>query len=118
MTELSIFINLYFDEDVSVILADMLRPHGFDVLTTRDAGNLGNSDEAQLQFSAATNRTLLTHNRRDFERLHTQALQEQFPHCGIFIVNRHPSDWELAKRMFKLLNTFTSDEVINQIFYV
>ena len=43
MTEPSIFIKLYFDEDVSVILAEILRPHGFDVLTTRDAENLGNS---------------------------------------------------------------------------
>lgn len=109
---------MYFDEDVSVILAEMLRTHGFDVLTTRDAGNLGNSDEAQHQFSAAINRTLRTHNRRDFELLHTKALQEKFPHHGIFIVNRHSSDRELAKRMFKLLNTFTSDEVTNQLFYV
>ena len=83
MTEPSIFIKLYFDEDVSVILAEMLRPHGFDVLTTRDAGNLGNSDLSQLQFSANNNRALLTHNRGDFERLHTKTLLEQSPHSGI-----------------------------------
>lgn len=118
MTQSSIFVNLYFDEDVSVILAEILSSHGFDVLTTRDARNLGNSDEAQLQFSTAQNRAILTHNRRDFERLHTQALQDQRHHSGIFIVNRHPSDWELSKRMFKVLNTFTSDEVTNQLFYV
>ena len=118
MTELSIFIKLYFDEDVSVILAEMLRPHGFDVLTTRDAGNLGNSDLSQLQFSANNNRALLTHNRGDFERLHAKALQEQSPHSGIFVANRHPSDWIMTKRILKLLNTFTSDEVLNQLFYV
>ena len=113
MTQPSLFINLYFDEDVSVILAEILGSHGFDVLTTRDAGNLGKSDEAQLKFSGSQNRVLLTHNRQDFEHLHRQALQDQHHHSGVFIVNRHPSDWELAKRMFKALNTFTSDEVTN-----
>ncbi len=118
MTETSIFIRLYFDEDVSVILGEMLRAHGFDVLTTRDAGNLGNSDVAQFDFAAVQNRALLTHNRRDFEALHLKALQEQTTHRGLFIANRHPSDWELAKRILKLLNTFTSDEVLNLLFYV
>ncbi len=70
----------------------MLRAHGFDVLTTRNAGNLGNSDVAQFDFATVQNRALLTHNRRDFEALHLKALQEQTTHSGLFIANRHPSD--------------------------
>lgn len=52
MTESSLFIRLYLDEDVSILIAQLLRPHGFEVLTTRDAKNLGRSDAAQLHFAA------------------------------------------------------------------
>ena len=48
----TLFISLYLDEDVSVLVADWLRPHGFDVLTARDASNRGLSDTAQLRFAA------------------------------------------------------------------
>ena len=33
--------TLYCDEDVSVVLAAMLRPRGFPVSTARDAGHIG-----------------------------------------------------------------------------
>src|SRR2546426_4515865 len=58
---------LYCDEDVSVVLAAMLRARGFPVTTTRDAGHLGRTDEQQLQVAADANWILLTHNRADFE---------------------------------------------------
>ncbi len=35
----SLFIRLYLDEDVNVLIADLLKAKGFDVLTVRDAGN-------------------------------------------------------------------------------
>ena len=43
---------LYCDEDVSVVLAAMLRARGFLVTTARDSGRLGRSDEEQLTFAA------------------------------------------------------------------
>lgn len=33
-----VFIRLYLDEDVNVLIADLLKARGFDALTTRDAG--------------------------------------------------------------------------------
>jgi uncharacterized protein with PIN domain len=64
-----LFIRLYLDEDVDVLVAEMVRAHGFDALTTREAGRLGESDEAQLTFATAEGRVFLTHNRVHFERL-------------------------------------------------
>ena len=55
-----LFIELYTDEDVDVLIADLLRARGFNVLTTRDAGRLHATDEEQLAFAAAEHRTLLT----------------------------------------------------------
>ena len=36
-----LFIRLYLDEDVDVLVAEMVRAHGFDALTTREAGRAG-----------------------------------------------------------------------------
>jgi len=118
VTDASLFIRLYLDEDVSVFVAQLIRPHGFDVLTTREAQNLGQADAAQLQFAATHQRTILTHNRCDYELLHETALGEQRSHAGILIANRRASDFELARRIMIVLDTFTSDELTNQLLYL
>lgn len=64
----SLFIELYLDEDVSVLVAALLRGRGFSALTTHDESRLGLTDADQLAHSVSLNRTLLTHNRADFER--------------------------------------------------
>lgn len=118
MSESPLFIRLYLDEDVSVFVGQLLRPHGFEVLTARDAHQLGRSDAAQLSFATEQQLTLLTHNRCDFERLHEASLREQRPHAGILVANRRASDFELAKRIMTALNTFTPENIANQLFYL
>jgi len=46
-----LFIKVYLDEDVDVLVAELLNGYGFDALTTRDAGCLGQTDEEQIAFS-------------------------------------------------------------------
>ena len=36
-----LFIEIYLDEDVSVLVAELLRARGFVAVTTQQAGNLG-----------------------------------------------------------------------------
>jgi hypothetical protein len=94
VTEPALFIRLYLDEDVSVFVAQLLRPHGFDVLTTKDAQNLGSADVVQLRYATTHRLTLLTHNRVDYELLHAEALRNQQPHAGILVANRRASDFD------------------------
>jgi len=65
----SLFICLYLDEDVNVLVADLLKAKGFDAITARDAGQLHASDAEQLAYAVSQVRTLVTHNRIDFEAL-------------------------------------------------
>ena len=44
-----IFASLYLDEDVSVLLADIIRSKGFEVATVRDVGQLS-ADEFRNQL--------------------------------------------------------------------
>lgn len=111
------FVRLYLDEDVSVIVGEMIRARGFDILTTRDAVNLAASDKTQLEFATDNERVLLTHNRVDFERLATKYFNEGIEHSGIIItVRRLPG--EITFRLLPILNTVESTEMINQIRYI
>lgn len=78
-----LFVELYLDEDVSVLVAELLRSHGFDVLTAREAGQLGKSDEEQLAYALSQSRALVSHNRSDFEALAQQYFAAVVPLPGV-----------------------------------
>ncbi len=61
----SLFICLYLDEDVNVLVADLLKARGFDVITARDAGKIQATDAEQFTYAVSQARTLMTHNRID-----------------------------------------------------
>lgn len=48
-----LFIELYLDEDVSVLVGDLLRARGFMAVTTQEAGQTGQNDEAQLEYAVS-----------------------------------------------------------------
>lgn len=112
-----LFIGLYLDEDVNVPLADLRRARGFQVTTTREAGQIGKSDGEQLAFASSREQAILTHNRIAFEALGRQYFNEGWPHSGIIIaVRRRPM--ELLHRVLVLLNPVAADEIENQIRYI
>ncbi len=112
-----LFIDLYLDEDVNVVLSDLLHARGFRVTTTQQAGQLGKTDAEQLAFATGQGKAILTHNRLDFEALARKYFEEKKTHSGIIIaVRRHPK--ELVRRVLILLNSLTADEVENQIRYI
>ncbi len=114
---MSLFISLYVDEDVSVLVAAILRARGFDVVTTGAAGLLGADDASQLNYAVAAQRTFLTHNRIDFEVLANAFFQSGQTHYGIIIARRH-SPYEIARRVLLILNHVTADEMVNQVRYI
>ncbi len=83
---MSIFASLYMDEDMSALVARLLRSRGLDVTTVPEQSTLGKTDSEQLEFAASLGRCLVTHNRVDFERLHLQFIEEGREHCGIIVV--------------------------------
>ena len=110
------FIELYLDEDVDVLVADLLRARGF-VATTRDAGNLQASDSEQMACAVSRQETHLTHNRADFESLARTYLATGQSHHGIIIATRHPP-YEIVRRLLLILNPVTADEMQDQLRYI
>jgi predicted nuclease of predicted toxin-antitoxin system len=113
----SLFISLYLDEDVNVLIAELLKAQGFDVITTRDAGQLQATDVDQLSYAVSQGRTLVTHNRSDFEELVQLYFDTDLAHCGVIFAVRRPPQ-EIAQRLVTILNQVTVDEMQNQVRYI
>jgi hypothetical protein len=111
-----LFAEVYLDEDVSVVVGDMLEARGFSVVTTRDAGRLGATDIKQLEYASRHGKTLVTHNRVDFEELHKRYLEEDRESWGIIVLGRRRPG-ALVASLLKLLNQLTADEFRNQLLY-
>lgn len=112
-----LFIELYLDEDVAVLVADLVRARGYSALTTREAKQLQQSDAVQLEFAVNNQRVFLTHNRADFEKLAQEYYEKGQDHYGIIIAVRHPP-YEIARRLLIILDQVTADEMKNQVRYI
>jgi predicted nuclease of predicted toxin-antitoxin system len=112
-----LFAKLYLDEDVSALLAKLVRARGFDAMTTLDARNIASTDELQLSFASSVGRVLLTHNRVDFEQLASRWHSEGRQHAGILIaVRRKPHD--MLQRILPILNRLSAEELVDQVLYL
>ena len=112
-----IFIKVYLDEDVNVLIGELIRRKDFKSLTVSEAGRKGKSDAEQLDYAAQNGYAILTHNRVDFEELAQKYFANDQTHHGIIIAVRRPIH-EVAERLLNTLNDFTADEMINQIIYI
>ena len=113
---MSIFAALYTDEDMSALVARLLRSRGLDITTVPEQASLGKTDNEQLEFATSLGRCIVTHNRVDFERLHLRFMEEGRQHCGIIIVPQKNA-YEVAQRIGILVSTLTADEINNQLLY-
>jgi hypothetical protein len=112
-----LFAQVYLDEDVSIVVALMLRSRHFNSVTTIEAGNGGCSDEEQLAHATSTGFVLLTHNRVHFEQLAAAYAKTSKQHAGIIIAVRR-TESEILKRLLPLLNQFAADEFVNEVRYI
>jgi predicted nuclease of predicted toxin-antitoxin system len=114
---MKLFATLYQDEDVSALVATLLRVRGIDITTAREHNMLGKPDDEQLAYATSLERCVLTHNRVDFELLHTEYVLADKSHSGIVVATRR-SPYEIARRVAVLLDSLTADEIASQLLYV
>jgi predicted nuclease of predicted toxin-antitoxin system len=54
----TLFAALYSDEDMSALVATLLRSRGLDVTTVPEQGTLGKTDREQLDFATSVSRCI------------------------------------------------------------
>jgi len=112
-----IFIKLYLDEDVDVLVAELIRSQGFHAITTSEVRRKGEDEPQQLEYAVSRQCAIVTHNRVDFEMLAQQYFADDLTHYEIVIaVQRLPH--KITELLLNILNDFTADEMINQIIYI
>ena len=113
---MTIFAALYIDEDMSALVATLLRSRGLDVTTVSEQATLGKTDIEQLEIATSLSRCILTHNRVDFERLHLQYMEEDRQHFGIIVVPQKNA-YEVAQRVGILVSALKANEIKSQLLY-
>ena len=111
-----LFVELYLDEDVSVLVARILRSRGFTAVTTQEAGQVENSDQnscptrfVRIRLCSPT----IAWTSSDFRRI----TFERTNHKGIIIAIRR-TPFEIARRLLIILDRMTADEMDNQLIYL
>ena len=115
-----LFIALYTDEDITSDLAPALRRRGYTAQSAYEAGNLGVPDEAQLAYATERDMAILTCNAQDFIPLARGWYLAGRRHAGI-IISEQSSQRQLGeflRRVLRLLDSITADEMRNQILFL
>lgn len=110
-------LRVYLDEDVDVLLGRLLDARGFDSLNASSAGHLAWPDERHLEFAAADERVLITHNRVDFEELARQWWKQSREHAGIVLAVRRAGSYDLMRRVLPVLTLYSQAEWHNVVTY-
>jgi len=106
--------KLHLNEHLSPRLAAQLRQYGFDATSTLELGMVEADDSEQLAYAASEQRALVTFNHKDFADLHAQYAAEGREHWGIILSTEETPD-VLRRRLLRLLNTLTAEELKDQI---
>lgn len=99
----------YLDEDQRKPLSQSLQALGHDVEHTKGSVYEGDDDAQQLLTASRHGRILVTHNRRDFQRLHRAwhiwagAWRVTTPHAGIIHIPQEWSAVEAGERITALV---------------
>ena len=110
-------MRLYLDENIPVALAPILAAAGLDCLTTREAGNLSLSDEAQLGFASQEGRVLVTFNCKDFLPLVVRWQQAGRFHAGLIVCQELVLP-ELVRRFRHLIAQHRDEDLGNKVLWL
>jgi hypothetical protein len=79
-------VKLHLDEDLSPVIADILRRRGFDVSSAHEVGATQLSDAQQLHHATHAERVLVTRNLRDFVVLAGDYIARGQAHAGMILI--------------------------------
>ncbi|GJL67213.1 MAG: hypothetical protein NPIRA05_21840 [Nitrospirales bacterium] len=110
-------LKVYLDEDVHHLIAHALILRGWETHTTIEAGLSGTSDLQQIQFATKNSYAIISYNSSDFPRLHYEILNTGNHHSGI-IVATQDNPRNNVKALLSLLNTFSAEDLVDQLVYL
>jgi len=108
-------LRIYTNENVHVAIADGLKLRGVDAWPARDCGNLGLSDEDQLEYAITQRAAVFTHDV-DFLRLATDWVEQQREHRGIIFSPEHSHGiGEAVRQLAELALFLEAEDMANRV---
>lgn len=103
-------VRFYTDEHVPNSVVKGLRLRGIDVLTTKEAGMLGATDEEHVAFAKKEKRVIFTQDE-DFLRLHSEGIE----HSGIVYSHQRTSVGDKVRGLVLIHQVLNLDEMKNHL---
>lgn len=108
-------LRIYTNESVNVAIADGLKRRGLDAFSARDTGNLGLTDEEQLNYASAVKATIFTHDT-DFLQIAAGWTEKGRTHHGIIYCHQKSyTIGELIRKLRTLSAVLSSGDMLNHI---
>jgi len=106
-------VKIYADEQVARAVVTGLRQRGVDVLTTREAGLLGASDQRHLAVARLQGRVIITQDE-DFLRLHAAGLK----HAGIVYAAQGATVGDIIRGLMLIHDILEADEMAGHVEFI
>ena len=104
-------IRFHLDEHISGYIAAGLRRRGIEATTAAEAGLIGATDMAQLEFAASSGRVVVTQDD-DFLRLHAQGAT----HAGIaYCQQQSMSIGEMLRGVILIHDLLSPEEMVGRV---
>jgi hypothetical protein len=107
-------IRFFTDEDMYGAVAPQLRRHGFDAVSTPEAGRMGLVDADHLQWATQQGRVVVTFNVSDFCQLHQDWLTRGLHHAGIVVSLQRPIG-DAIRRLINLAQSLSADDMKDRL---
>ena len=103
-------IVFYTNESINIVVAEGLKRRDVKVITAKDAGNLGLSDEQQLEYARQKGLVVVTHDD-DF-----LSLALEMEHKGIVFVHQQKySIGDLIRNLKLLWDVLKQKDMVNHV---
>lgn len=110
-------IRLYLDEDISPVVAVVLRSRGYDVVSAHEVEMKGKGDKEQLEYASKNGRVLLTFNARHFAPLAAEYYKNSKEHSGI-VVSKKVNLSEMVKLTLNMLKKLRTEDLKNCLLWL
>ena len=109
--------KLLLDEHIWAYLAKILREQGFDVIHVNEVNLVATPDDKIMQYAVGEHRAVVTFNIKHYIPLTIQYFEDGKEHYGV-VVSKQLSQGELQRRVIKLLESVTAEELMNAVRYL
>ena len=108
-------LRIYTNESVHVAIADGLRRRGLDAFSARDTGNLGLTDEEQLNYAKEEKATIFTHDT-DFLQIAAEWTEKGRTHYGILYCHQKSDPiGGLIRKLRMISAVLSSEDMVDRI---